>query len=140
MQVMVVHKIKRFAGGRCRLHVSCACHHACALWVPLPALTSLSSPMHAAVWATEENTLPACGPGKNFTYKHWDETLPDSVALAPGPNGTEPGTGINGHVTSTSTWSDVSDRASKACRSHAACLAASHAAASAMPLLCKRTR
>lgn len=66
-------------------------------------------PVRAAVWAAyfEENTLPACSDGKNFTYKHWDETLPDSVAMAPGPNNTEPGTGINGHEDGTYLWDEV---------------------------------
>lgn len=64
--------------------------------------------IHAAVWAAyfEEGTLPACGDAGNFTYKHWDETLPDSIALA--ANNTGPaGFGINGHETGTYILSEV---------------------------------
>jgi hypothetical protein len=83
-------------------------------WCCWSSFASLTHPLFApdpaaAVWAAyfEENTLPACGDGKNFTYKHWDETLPDSVAVAPGPNNTEPGTGINGHEDGTYLWDEV---------------------------------
>ncbi|KAI7837066.1 hypothetical protein COHA_009065 [Chlorella ohadii] len=52
-----------------------------------------------------EGTLPACGTKANFTYKHWGEPLPDSVALA--TNGSGPGVAVNGHQKDTYLWSEV---------------------------------
>ena len=63
------------------------------------------APIHPAadVWAAyfEENALPVCGEKAHYTYKHWGEDLPDTVALAAN------GMGINGHEAGTYLWSEV---------------------------------
>lgn len=88
---------------------------------PSPRALLLAADVWDAYFA--EGTLPACGTKANFTYKHWGEPLPDSVALA--TNGSGPGVAVNGHQKDTYLWSEVRSAGASAVpnvtRAHADC-------------------